>query len=248
MTHDAEGNATPEESENGLVLTITYEPAEANMEDVFGLSEQTLWRVAALTLERVGITTPVEISALVTDDEGLRELNREYRGRDEATDVLSFPLLDAPLVEAPANELWQPSENGGGPDRGHTVFLDSDDTGDAAGHIFGGALDLDDETLEELEADEAEDIADEAEDTDEDDAEPPLVLGDIALSRDAIARQAVQAGHSPAWEFAYLLAHGVLHLVGYDDHTEAGYRAMVAHQEAVLQSIGIDSSGDQTNV
>jgi probable rRNA maturation factor len=36
----------------------------------------------------------------------------------------------------------------------------------------------------------------------------------------------------------YLLAHGVLHLVGYDDHTEAGYQTMVSIQQQVLASIG----------
>ena len=66
-----------------------------------------------------------------------------------------------------------------------------------------------------------------------------LHLGDIALSRDTLQRQAAQAGHSPARELAYLLAHGVLHLVGYDDTTDVGYQAMVAHQEAVLQAAGI---------
>ncbi|MGZ3666488.1 MAG: rRNA maturation RNase YbeY [Ktedonobacterales bacterium] len=55
-----------------------------------------------------------------------------------------------------------------------------------------------------------------------------------------MARQAQQAGHSAAWELAYLLAHGVLHLVGYDDQTDAGYRAMVAHQEVVLAAAGIE--------
>lgn len=35
-----------------------------------------------------------EISLTFTDDEGIRELNREYRGMDRATDVLSFPLLE----------------------------------------------------------------------------------------------------------------------------------------------------------
>lgn len=34
---------------------------------------------------------PAEISVLLTHDDALRELNRDYRGRDEATDVLTFP-------------------------------------------------------------------------------------------------------------------------------------------------------------
>jgi len=33
-----------------------------------------------------------EISVLITDDETIRELNREYRDKDEPTDVLSFPM------------------------------------------------------------------------------------------------------------------------------------------------------------
>ena len=35
-----------------------------------------------------------EISFTFTDNEGIREINREYRGIDRATDVLSFPLFD----------------------------------------------------------------------------------------------------------------------------------------------------------
>ena len=37
---------------------------------------------------------PCEISVMFTDDEGIREINREFRGIDAATDVLSFPLND----------------------------------------------------------------------------------------------------------------------------------------------------------
>ncbi len=36
-----------------------------------------------------------EISILFTDDEFIRQLNRDYRGKDEATDVLSFAQVDA---------------------------------------------------------------------------------------------------------------------------------------------------------
>ena len=34
------------------------------------------------------------VSVMLTDDEGIRELNREFRGVDAATDVLSFPMGD----------------------------------------------------------------------------------------------------------------------------------------------------------
>ena len=44
----------------------------------------------ALTAE--GIEDPCEINVMLTDDEGIRALNSEYRGIDRATDVLSFPM------------------------------------------------------------------------------------------------------------------------------------------------------------
>jgi probable rRNA maturation factor len=62
-------------------------------------------------------------------------------------------------------------------------------------------------------------------------------LGDIVMSWPTVVRQAAEADHSPIYELLYLLSHGVLHLVGYDDATEAGYQAMVSIQQAVLQAI-----------
>jgi probable rRNA maturation factor len=38
---------------------------------------------------------PVEISIVLTDNKGIRELNRDYRGKDVPTDVLSFPLYES---------------------------------------------------------------------------------------------------------------------------------------------------------
>ena len=46
----------------------------------------------ALRLESVDM--PCEVSVLITDENGIRELNREFRGVDIATDVLSFPALE----------------------------------------------------------------------------------------------------------------------------------------------------------
>jgi probable rRNA maturation factor len=63
-------------------------------------------------------------------------------------------------------------------------------------------------------------------------------LGDIIMSWPTIVRQATEVGHDPLIELLYLLSHGVLHLVGYDDHTEAGYQAMVHIQHAVLHRLG----------
>ncbi len=207
-----------------LVLAVSYDPPDALPEDVFGLDDATLRRVVALTLARAQIARPVEVSVLMTDDEGLRTLNREYRGRDEATDVLSFPLLDEPLVDAPEDELWQGADE---EEAEQEAVSDEESMLDTWLPLHNG-----DEAFDGH-GDEPDDLAVEAPGSD------LLALGDIAISRDAVTRQAAQAGHSVAWELAFLLAHGVLHLVGYDDHTEAGYRAMVAHQEAMLAAVNI---------
>lgn len=45
------------------------------------------------TLKSENFPLPAEVSVTFTDNEGIRELNREYRGKDAPTDVLSFPIL-----------------------------------------------------------------------------------------------------------------------------------------------------------
>lgn len=47
-------------------------------------------------LSNEGIQRRVEISLVITDDETIRQLNKLYRGIDEPTDVLSFPLQEKP--------------------------------------------------------------------------------------------------------------------------------------------------------
>ena len=55
-------------------------------------ARKLILRAAAAALAAEGVTKDCALSALLTDDEGIREINREYRGIDSATDVLSFPL------------------------------------------------------------------------------------------------------------------------------------------------------------
>ena len=213
--------------EEALILSVAFEPPDSLVESLFGLDDEALRRVVSLTLARVAVAQPIEISLLLTGDEGLRALNHDYRGKDEPTDVLSFPLLEEPLADAAPDELWQPSTQDEDElvAEGDGIFAPEPD-GSEGNHANGALPDSSDEDDETSFAFLAP----------EDDA---LHLGDIAISRDAVARQAAQAGHSAAWELAYLLSHGVLHLVGFDDHTDAGYRAMVAHQEAALAAAGI---------
>lgn len=66
-----------------------------------------------------------------------------------------------------------------------------------------------------------------------------LVLGDIILNVSRVKEQAVEYGHSELREFAFLLAHSLFHLCGYD-HMEPDEAAfMEEKQGAVLQSLQI---------
>ena len=49
-------------------------------------------KAAAMALDAEGVDRPCLISVMLTDNEGNRETNRDFRGIDAATDVLSFPL------------------------------------------------------------------------------------------------------------------------------------------------------------
>ena len=51
---------------------------------------ETVRRVISSCLERLDVEA-AEVHVLITGDERIRELNRRYRGKDHATDVLSFP-------------------------------------------------------------------------------------------------------------------------------------------------------------
>jgi probable rRNA maturation factor len=53
-------------------------------------------------------------------------------------------------------------------------------------------------------------------------------LGDVVVSVAQAARQARRRRWPLASEVAFLAAHGVLHLLGYDDETDSGYREMLA--------------------
>lgn len=50
-------------------------------------------RTVRTALSEEGVTVPCEVDVLLTDDEGIRGLNREMRGVDKPTDVLSFPMF-----------------------------------------------------------------------------------------------------------------------------------------------------------
>ena len=67
--------------------------------------------------------------------------------------------------------------------------------------------------------------------------ESSLELGDIFINVDAIRSQAKEYGHSLKREFSFLVAHGLLHLLGYDHMTKQDEVTMFKLQEDILDGI-----------
>ncbi len=125
-----------------------------------------------------------QVNFLLTDNAGIRERNRRFRGIDQQTDVLSFPNLS---YEAPADFS-------------------------GAEQSFADCFDPD---------------------------SGELMLGDIVVSQEMVFSQAEEYGHSPLREFAFLIAHSMLHLCGYDHMEENEAAVMEQKQEEVLSSLHI---------
>ena len=66
-----------------------------------------------------------------------------------------------------------------------------------------------------------------------------LILGDICISLDKVREQAEEYGHSLRREYAFLIAHSMLHLCGYDHMEPEEAARMEAKQEEILQTLGI---------
>lgn len=73
-----------------------------------------------------------------------------------------------------------------------------------------------------------------------------LILGDIILSVDRIRSQASEYGHSTRRELAFLVAHSMLHLCGYDHMEPEEARIMESKQETVLERLGITRDGKES--
>ena len=140
--------------------------------------------VVETALDYVKCPYDVELNLLITDNEGIRTYNRDYRDIDKETDVLSFPNVD---FEKPADFSYveERVEDYFDPDSGM------------------------------------------------------LILGDMVISAPKVLEQAASYGHSEKREFAFLIAHSMLHLCGYDHMDDAERMEMEKHQEAILQILKI---------
>lgn len=141
--------------------------------------------VIRCVLDRENCPYEAEAELILTNGENIRRMNREFRGVDRETDVLSFPMTEFP---APADFDFLETEEGN--DSFHP------DTGE-------------------------------------------LLLGDIVISVPRAREQAEEYGHSLKREYAFLIAHSMLHLLGYDHMTPEEAAVMEKKQEDVLQSLGI---------
>ena len=151
--------------------------------DVEGADSKTtcafIRKVIRTALAAEGVTAACEVDVLLTNDEGIHQINLDMRDVDRSTDVLSFPEFDLQPGEMPTEEDADP----------------------------GTGL---------------------------------VPLGDMVISVEHVAAQAVEYGHSRQRELAYLVAHSVLHLLGYD-HLDEGpqKKQMRAREDAIMEELGI---------
>ena len=66
-----------------------------------------------------------------------------------------------------------------------------------------------------------------------------FMLGQIVLSKERIISQAEEFGHGIKREYSFLIAHSVLHLLGYDHMTEEEAKVMEDKQRTYLDELGI---------
>ena len=78
-----------------MSVICTWEIDNSYSQNPFSFdAEALIAELAEEVLAEEGLEYEPELSVLFTDSEGIREINRENRGLDAPTDVLSFPMLE----------------------------------------------------------------------------------------------------------------------------------------------------------
>ena len=77
---------------------------------------------------------------------------------------------------------------------------------------------------------------------------PGMILGDIVMSFDSLAKEAQQSGRALSAHAAHLLTHGLLHLLGYDHQTEAEAEIMERLETQLLSAAGLPDPYDETDM
>ena len=155
-------------------------------QDKLSVSEELIEKIKDIIIECLdyeGYDDDYEVSLSFVDNKEIHELNKQFRGIDRPTDVLSFPMVD---YEVP----------------GEFDFLEDRDD------CFN------------LETGE-------------------LVLGDIVISKEKVISQAEEFNHSIKREYAFLIAHSMLHLSGYDHMEEEERSEMERMQRELMEKLNI---------
>ena len=134
-----------------------------------------------------------EVTIALVGDARIRALNRTYRCRDYATDVLSFPASDRASGRRarPASPRESTNPKSANPKSANPKSTNPKSTNPKS--------------------------------TNPESRIPnPGSLGDIVIARGVARRQAREACHSVLTELKVLALHGLLHLLGYDHERDAG--------------------------
>ncbi len=62
-----------------------------------------------------------------------------------------------------------------------------------------------------------------------------VVLGDIIIALDKVEEMAKEESKTFEWELKFLIAHGILHLLGFDHQSEDEYNFVVKHQVEAIE-------------
>lgn len=65
-------------------------------------------------------------------------------------------------------------------------------------------------------------------------------LGEVIIALDKVIEEAEKKNVSKEYELAFLISHGILHLLGFDHQTEEDYNFVIDMQNKALESIGYD--------
>ncbi len=78
------------------------------------VDERRIRKLVQSVLKAEGVPPPYQVGVVFTDSDTVRELNRDYRGLDEATDVLAFHMLpakeDDQVFAHPPDGITRPGE------------------------------------------------------------------------------------------------------------------------------------------
>ena len=85
-----------------------YIPITCDIAEISENRKAWIRKVIRTALEAEGVDFRCEVDVCITDDEGIREINREMREVDKSTDVLSFPVFDLTPGELPDEENADP--------------------------------------------------------------------------------------------------------------------------------------------